>query len=369
MSDTIDRRCSRFAGLIAMIVVMVAAGCGGGGGADQGAGAQAAQSSRGRPEQPPAPVAIATATSGDIASHYAATASLAAEREAEILARVEGVAGAVACEEGDTVRQGQELLSIDNDAYRLRLAQAEAQTANLAARYERVQGMLAKDLVAEEEAEQVKADLRAARAAEDLARLDVTYTRVTAPFAGVVVRRLVDSGQNVTIGQPLFVIADLDPLLARVHVPAREFRQLRTDQPVELWLDSTGRRLTGHVTLVSPVIDPQSGTIKVTIEVPGAPPDTRPGDFAEVRIVTERRTGTTLVPKIAVVTDRGDQVVFVAADSTAERRVVEIGFQDADHAEILSGVAPGEPVVVKGQRSLKHGAAIRILEVDGRADG
>jgi membrane fusion protein (multidrug efflux system) len=113
---------------------------------------------------------------------------------------------------------------------------------------------------------------------------------------------------------------------------------------------------------VSPIIDPSSGTIKVTIEIPEYPSDTRPGDFAEVSIVTERRLGSTLIPKNAVFTDRGDQIVYVAADSTAERRVVEVGFEDDVHAEILSGVTEGEDVVVKGQRSLKHGAAIKVLD-------
>jgi membrane fusion protein (multidrug efflux system) len=113
---------------------------------------------------------------------------------------------------------------------------------------------------------------------------------------------------------------------------------------------------------VSPVIDPSSGTIKVTIEIPTYPPGVRPGDFAQVSIVTERRVNRTLVPKVALVNDRGEQVVYVSADSTAERRVVEIGFQDDRNAEILTGVTEGERVVVKGQRTLKNGAAIKILD-------
>jgi membrane fusion protein (multidrug efflux system) len=120
---------------------------------------------------------------------------------------------------------------------------------------------------------------------------------------------------------------------------------------------------------VSPVIDPTSGTIKITVEIPEYPTDTRPGDFAEVSIVTEKRAGTTLVPKIAVFTDRGDQIVYVAADSTAERRVVELGFEDDENAEITSGVSEGEDIVVKGQRSLKHGAPIKILEADTASAG
>jgi membrane fusion protein (multidrug efflux system) len=310
-------------------------------------------------------VAVQAASVGAISSYYTATATLAAEKEAQILARVSGVVEALHCEEGDRVREGQVLLTIDNDEYRYRLAQAEANTADIRSRFQRLEEMQKRDLVSAEEYETLKSDLKSAEAEEGMARLTLSYTNVAAPFKGAVVSRLVDIGQNVNVGTQLFVLSDFDPLLARVFVPAKEFKKLKPDQPVDLVLESSQRRLRGRIKLVSPVIDPSSGTIKVTIEIPDYPDGVRPGDFAEVRIVTENRTGSTLVPKIALVTDRGEQVVYVAAEGSAERRVVEIGFQDDEFAEILSGVAPDEPVVVKGQRSLKHGSPIKILEGAG----
>jgi multidrug efflux pump subunit AcrA (membrane-fusion protein) len=82
-----------------------------------------------------------------------------------------------------------------------------------------------------------------------------------------------------------------------------------------------------------------------------------------VKIVTEQRNGSTLVPKIALVNDRGEQVLFISqADSTAERRVVGVGFEDDVNAEITEGLKPGERVIVKGQRSLKHGSAIKVID-------
>jgi membrane fusion protein (multidrug efflux system) len=307
-------------------------------------------------------VAIENASVGTIASYYTATATLSAEKEAEILSRVSGVVEALHCEEGDLVSAGTVLLSINNDEYRYRLAQAEANTADLQSRYDRLREMQKQELVSAEEYEGVKNELKSAQAEEGLARLTLSYTNVTAPFRGAVVTRLVDVGQNINLGTPLFVLSDFDPLLARVHVPSKEFKKLKPDQPVELVLESNRQRLSGRIKLVSPVIDPSSGTIKVTIEIPDYPAGVRPGEFAEVHIVTERRPGSTLVPKIALVTDRGEQVLYVAADSTAERRSVEVGFEDDNYAEIISGVSPDEPVVVKGQRSLKHGSPIRILE-------
>lgn len=352
---------TRFATLIGLTLLL--AGCGGGDG-DQG---QARGSGKGNgggkgADQPPVPVAVQESETGSIASYYTATATLAAEKDAEVMARVAGVVQKMLCEEGDMVVVGQELLRIDNAEYRYRLQQAEAARADLESRYERLQKMVDQNLVSTEEFEGMRNDLESARAEEGMAKLNLSYTRVRAPFTGRVVTRHIDVGQNINPGTALFVLSDFDPLLARIHVPAKEFNKLKVDQPVDLVLESDGSRMTGHIKLISPVIDPANGTIKVTVEVTGYPKNTRPGDFAQVSIVTERRMGATLVPKIAVVTDHGERVVYVAADSTAERHVVEVGFEDEVNAEILNGIDAGRSIVVKGQRSLKHGQKIKILE-------
>lgn len=334
----------------------------------QGGRAQAANEGPGRgngrrgPKQPPVPVAVEAATRGAIASYYTATATLTAEKEAQVLARTTGVVEELFCEEGDVVAKGQRLLQIEDSEYQLRVEQEAANVAGLRDRHDRLQNMREQNLVSPEQYETLRNQLAAAEAAEGLARLNLSYAGVSAPFNGRIVERLVDQGQNVSAGTPLFRVADFDPLLAVVHVPSKEFKKLKPDQPVDLVLDSNGERFKGYIKLISPVIDPNSGTIKITIEIPKYPEGTRPGDFAEVSIVTERRTDRMLVPKIAVFPDQGEKIVYVAADSTAERRRVEVGFEDSENAEILSGVKDGEHIVVKGQRSLKHGAPIKILE-------
>jgi RND family efflux transporter MFP subunit len=351
---------------IAVALLAAASGCNkGGDGTSQaaGGGAPGGGGPPGAQKQPPVPVAVSTAATGPIASYYTATATLAAEREADILARASGVVQKLKVEEGDVVSEGQTLLVIDNAEYQYRLEQAQADRADLQARYDRLTSMKDKELVSTEEYETVTNDLAAAKAAEGMAALNLSYTKVTAPFAGRVVTRRVNEGQTVNVGTSLFVLSDFNPLLARVHVPSKEFNQLRPDQPVDLVLESSGTQLRGRIKLVSPTIDPSSGTIKVTVEINKYPEGVRPGDFAQVKIVTEQRNNSTLVPKIALVNDRGEQVLFISqADTTCERRVVEVGFQDDSNAEIMKGLNVGERVVVKGQRSLKHGSAIKVID-------
>lgn len=351
--------------IVAALLVCAATGChkGGDGTSQAAGGAPGAGGPPGAQKQPPVPVAISVAATGPIASYYTATATLAAEREADILARASGVVQKLSCEEGDVVAEGEELLRIDNAEYQFRLEQAQAARADLQSRYDRLSKMKEQDLVSAEEFETVVNDLAAAKAAEGMAALNLSYTIVKAPFSGRVVARHVDEGQTVNNGASLFALSDFKPLLARVHVPSKEFNQLRPGQAVDLVLESSATTLRGRIKLVSPTIDPSSGTIKVTVEINEYPDGVRPGDFAQVKIVTEQRTGSTLVPKIALVNDRGEQVLFISqADSTAERRVVEVGFQDDVNAEIMKGLNTGERVVVKGQRSLKHGSAIKVID-------
>jgi len=360
--------------------LFAATGCGdaadepaarGPGAGQHGQGHQPGDKPGAKPSQPAIPVAVTNSVNGSISSYYRATSTLEAEKEAQILARVTGVVQTLLAEEGDHVETGDPLLKVDNDEYRYRLEQASAATANLRSRYERMEKMMKEELATEEEFQAVRSELASAEANEGLARLALSYTTVTAPFSGQITNRLVDVGQNLMVGDPVMVMADFEPLLARVHVPSREFNKLQQNQEVNLVLDSSGARLTGRIKLISPVIDPASGTIKLTIEVAEYPAGTRPGDFAQVQIVTEKRDDVTLVPRIAVLSDKGESVVYTMTGDeipTAERRIVEIGFTDDHHAQILSGLAVGEPVVVKGQRSLKNGSPVKVLE-DGTGAG
>lgn len=316
----------------------------------------------GRPQLPTMSVAVEPAALGDIATYYRATASLDPDKRADILARVSGVVERIVAEEGDRVATGQVLLAIEDDEHRHRTTMARVDLEKQQARFARAQKIFEQGLSSAEDFDAIRTDTASAEAALELAELELSYTRVKAPFDGRVVRRLVDQGQTVSNGTVLYTLADMHRLLARVFIPAKEFRTIRPDQPVQLVVSSTGDRLQGRIDLVNPLVDPESGTIKVTVEVRDYPTTTRPGDFVEVSIVTDSHTDSLLVPRIALVTERGQQSIFVVDGDTAQQRPVEVGFQDDANAEILSGLEAGELVVVQGQRALRDGQPVSVLE-------
>ena len=316
----------------------------------------------GRPELPTMSVAVEPAALGDIATYYRATASLDPDKRADILARVSGVVERLVAEEGDRVSRGKVLLHIEDDEYRHRTTMARVDLEKQQARLNRAQKIFTQGLSSAEDFDTIRTDTASAEAALELAELELSYTEVRAPFAGQVVRRFVDQGQTVANGTALFSLADMHRLLARVFIPAKEFRSIRPDQPVQLVVSSTGDRLEGRIDLVNPLVDPESGTIKVTVEVTDYPPTTRPGDFVEVSIVTDSHSDALLVPRVAVVTERGQRSVYVVDGETAHQRPVEVGFEDDANAEIVSGLEPGELVVIQGQRALRDGQPVSVLD-------
>jgi membrane fusion protein (multidrug efflux system) len=315
-----------------------------------------------RPQLPTMSVAVEPAARGEIATYYRATASLDPDKRADVLARVSGVIESIVAEEGDEVAMGEILLHIADDEYRYRTTMARVDLEKQESRLTRAQTIFAQGLSSAEDFDAIRTDKASAEANLELAELELSYTDVRAPFAGQVVRRYVDQGQTVSNGTPLFSLADMHRLLARVFIPAKEFRSIRPDQPVRLVVTSTGDRLEGRIDLVNPLVDPESGTIKITVEVRDYPPTTRPGDFVEVSIVTDRHTDALLVPRVAVVTERGQRSVYVVEGKTAHQRPVTVGFEDDSNAEIVSGLEPGELVVIQGQRTLRDGQPVSVLD-------
>ena len=315
-----------------------------------------------RGENRPVPIATSPATQGNISVYYKTNATLEVDKDADIVARVSGLVKTIMVEEGDALAAGAGLLEIENDEYKHRVTLSSARAQNLKSKRDRLKA-LTNDLVSAQERETAESEYNTAMAELELAQLNLSYTTVRAPFAGRVVTRMVDPGQKVGSDTAVIHHSDFRSLLAKVFVPSKEFRNLKTEQDVNLILDSTKAIMKGRIKLVSPIIDPSTGTIKITVEVSDYPANTRPGDFAEVQVITDTHSAVVLVPRFAVITDHDEQIVFIATeDNTAERRPVEIGYSDDDNSEIISGVKVGERVVVKGQRRLENGTVLKILD-------
>ncbi|AKS40832.1 efflux RND transporter periplasmic adaptor subunit [Wenzhouxiangella marina] len=308
------------------------------------------------------PVEVEAAHLGSISAFYSATATLESDGRAHIVPRIAGQVVELLAEEGDRVEAGQVLARLDAERLRLELARSEAELSRLQQDLERNREMHARDMISTETFDRLKFEFDAQRAQYELARLELSYSEIKAPISGVVSQRMVWVGNMVNTSEPVFEITALDPLQAVLDVPERELSRLSAGQPALVQVDALpGRSFQGEVVRLSPVIDAQSGTFRVTVELADRSGQLRPGMFGRFSIVYDQRDDVVLVPAEALLTEDGRSAVFVVTDGKAERREVVPGYRNNGHYEITEGLLPGERVVVTGQASLRTGAEVLVL--------
>ncbi len=344
-------------------------------------------------ESPPIPVEVTEVIKGSVSANYSGTATLEAEGEAVVVAKVSGIVKEIFVEEGDQVKAGRVLAKLEDEQFVHELAQVEAKLEELANDYQRNKELYQNKLVSVEAYESVKYEYQTQKSIYDLKLLNLNYTEIKAPISGTVSERLIKVGNMVTINQPTFRVTDFDPLLAVLHVPEKELIKLRVGFPAELTADAVpDEKFSASILRISPIISAQTGTFKVTVGVSDKTRKLKPGMFTRVNIVYDMHEDTLLVPKDAILTEDIETAVFVVkekvedqsdnkenseleaqsdADSAPEesakslivsKQNVTTGYINSTHVEILSGVKLGDIVVTTGLSSLKDGAKVKVVE-------
>ena len=315
----------------------------------------------GKKEDTGVPVEIAKVTRHQVAASYSGTATLEAPGEAQVVSKTSGIVLDILTEEGRRVQKGQVLARIDNEHQRLQVAQAEAAVRKLEANYERSQKMVAAKLVSTEANDQIRFDLESARAALNIAQLELSYTTITAPISGVVAQRMVKQGNLIQLNAPLFRIVDDSRLEAVLNVPERELATMRSGLAVTLGVDAVaGKQFTGTIDRISPVVDATSGTFRVVCAFAGEG-GLKPGMFGRIGVVYDKRTDALTIPRVALLEDEGEPAVYAVRDGKAVRVSLKLGYVDGEMAEIRGGLKEGDSVVTAGKVAIRDGAKVQVI--------
>jgi membrane fusion protein (multidrug efflux system) len=321
-------------------------------------------------ETPPIPVEVSVPVRGDVYAIYSGTAPIEAFAEADVIAKVPGEVKEILVEEGDDVEKGDILARLDGDRLRLELNESKARLRKLQRDFERNKDLRNKGLISEGDFEKIQYDLEALQAAYNLASLELDYTQIKASISGVVSDRFIKLGNTLKVGDPLFSITSLEPLVAYLFIPEREFRQIQAGQPVAIDIDALGsHRVFAQVTRVSPVVDPVTGTFKITIEISDPERRIKPGMFGRISVVYDQRDNALQVPRSAIIEELGTTSVFVVVDNIAIRKEVQTGFSNNGMMEITAGLTDDDRVVTVGQIGLKPDAEVSVINApNGDAD-
>jgi multidrug efflux system membrane fusion protein len=327
-----------------------------------------------------APVVVEPARAGDINVYVNGLGTVTPLRTATVRPRVDGELIKVHFTEGQLVREGQLLAEIDPRPFEVQLMQAEGQMAkdqallaNAKIDLERYQTLFKQDSIAKQQVDtqaalvrQYEGSIKANQSAIQSARLQLTYSRVTAPISGRLGLRQVDEGNVVRSGDAngLVVITQLQPVSVIFSIPQDQLPLVLKKQklPVEAWdRENRNRLATGQLVTVDNQIDPQTGTVKVKAQFTNDDGRLFPNQFVNARMLVETRKGAVTVPAAALL--RGAQGMFVYVvkdDSTVAMRPVRVGPADGGRVSIEAGVAEGERVAVDGMDRLREGAKVEV---------
>lgn len=340
----------------------------------------------------PVPVRAAVASTGAVDVTVDALGTVTALNTATIHSRVDGPLIKVPFHEGQRVKAGDLLAQIDPSTFEASLAQAEGQLAKDQAQLagahvdlDRYTGLLEKDSIARQTVDaqrftvqQLEGAVRADKAAVENAHLQLTFTRITAPFAGRVGLRQVDPGNMVHASDAngVVVLTQTRPIYVAFAVPSEYLPQIyrhwsRGDRlPVDA-LDRDGKAVaSGQLAAVDNQIDTATGTIKLKALFDNGDDSLFPDQFVTARLHMDTISGATLVPSAAVQRGAPGTFVYVVnADNTVSLRTMSLGPASGELVSVTDGVRPGEKVVIDGLDKLRDGAQIALIADNARAAG
>jgi membrane fusion protein, multidrug efflux system len=335
-------------------------------------------------ERPPAPVTVAPAVAKDVPVYLDAVGKTVAREAVMIQPQIDGRITERHFTDGEHVKKGQSLFTIDPRPFQAALSQAEGNLAQAQAaldlakiEFDRVQDLVNTKAVSKQDFDARKnavdvaqAQVQQRKAEVENARINLDYCAITSPIEGRAGQRLVDIGNIVKANETqLLSIQRLDPIYADFTVTENDLTSVqenmrRGDLKVEVTLpDSTNPPRDGELTFLDNAVQDGTGTVKLRATIPNVDDYFWPGRFVRVRLVLNTQKSAVLVSATAPqLSAKGSFVYVVKPDLTAEMRPVTLGQQQGDYVVIQQGVKVGEKVVVNGQLGVTPGGKVRVDE-------
>ena len=302
------------------------------------------------------PVEVTSSMLAVIRERVRGSGILEPERQVSLLSRVEGSVDIVHVVEGQQVGEGMVLCTIDQEELRISEQLARIEMEQASATLQRLQGLSEIRGVATQELEDSRFSLQKAEANHARSLIDLGHSQPEALFDGIIIRRRIEPGQYVRVGDELFAFADFEPLRVRMYLPESEVGEVSLGQRCVLRAESDGPVLSeGTVERISPVVDRESLTVEVLTTFPDAAVTLRPGSFAHIDIITRTLKNRIVIPSKAVLKGDGRSRVFRLLEDgeTVQEIDVVTGYENETIIVCEEGLGLGDRVVVQGLDDLE----------------
>ena len=334
-------------------------------------------------------VAVVTAVKGDISSYINATGTVCPKQEAYLTPKIGGRIERIFVDEGDRIKQGQQLIQLEqtklimakNEAKaalstaRAELRMAELSQANLKRNLKRMEELHKQQVVDEQKYDAAKTDYLNAEAQQQLSRARVEQAKaqlaqveqdladsvVHAPFDGFVVEKMMNEDEMIYTMSPSKVlhVTDISRVKIECDVAEAKKQYIHPGKEATIEVDARpGEPFIGTITTINPLVDSSSRTFKIKIEIDNPSFKLESGMFARIKILEQEKKGAILVPLKSVIEREGKKVLFIVENNRAQIVPVALGINDNKTIEIISGLAGGELVVSEGFYALANEAKV-----------
>ena len=311
---------------------------------------------------PPLPVKAAPATHATLNVEVTAVGTLRADETVMVRPEIAGRVETIHFREGQKIRQGEPLVTLDQEEYQAQLASSAAQLALEQSSYRRLQDMDRQQLASQQNLDEAKAKLDTARAQQELNRVRLSKTVIRAPFDGMIGLRKISPGAYVKPGDDIVALESLGAMKLDFRVPETYLARLAVDQRLAARVDAYPEQsFEGTIYAIEPALDEETRTVLLRARLPNPDNKLRPGLFARVSLILERRENTLVVPEQAIVPVGQTTFVYRVADGKAVMTPVKLGLRRPGLVEILEGLSAGDLVVTDGQLKIRDGAAVQVL--------
>ncbi len=347
------RRPSAALALLVLPAVLATAGCGG----SRGGGFQ----------MPPVAVEVAEVRSEGVTERFRAVGTIEAEETVRIVNEIAGVVRELPFAEGRPVAEGELLARLDDSELSAASARADALRDQARINHQRVAQLFEQRAASQQELDDAAAALKVAEADAMVARTRFEKARIRSPLTGVAGRRLVSPGAYLAVGTPITEVASVGVMKITFSAPERYLSQLRRSAEVRVTTTAyPGETFDGRVSVVDPLLDPASHTVRMVARIRNRGGRLRPGMSGDVSASLGERPRALTVPDEAVFSEGDQSFVFVVKpDSTVTRQAIALGIRDSSRAEVTAGLTAGDRVVRAGYQKLFEGARVMPVPAGG----
>ena len=288
--------------------------------------------------------------------------TLRADAEAEVATEVDGRLLTIEADLGDQVKEGQVLASLDSATLDAQLREAAANLQKASTDEARAEKLKAQGVMSQQEFDTISSAQHVAQARRDVLAIHLAHTKIRAPFAGRIAKRLVDVGNYVRVGTPIFVLVADDPLRLRGEVPERFVAELAIGQEVRGSVEAfPGDVLKGRLARISAADDSTSRALTVEATIPNPDGRLKVGFFCKAAILTKSDAEALVVPVEALVNFAGVTRVFIVDEGgVARTRPVRTGLSLGTKVEIVEGLSRGDRVATSALARLAEGSKVVV---------